>query len=303
MVPKFLKNMLSSPISMFRNYYDTEPMAEISIGQFCDYVRNANNNDFVEQIHAIRHPDTTGKEQRELKAKLPAVTISGTFSQRNTNGLQKYSGYICLDVDQKGNPQINDWSEIRNEMMDVLNVLFSALSVSGRGIFLIIPIAYPEKHLQHFNHLRRDFKKELQIEIDPACSNVSRLRGISHDPDAKFNADALKYEGIADDTIKYTELESPAVITDFDRLMDVIINLQRDITSDYHNWFRIGCALANEYGEAGRYYFHMLSQFYPKYSNQETDRQFNKCLKYKSGYSLKTIFYIADLHGVNLSQL
>ena len=71
-----------------------------------------------------------------------------------------------------------------------------------------------------------------------------------------------------------------------------------DITDGYKNWFAVGCALAKEFGQSGREYFHRASQFHPNYRNDKTDRQFSDCLRMKSNrYTLGTFFEIARRNG------
>ena len=43
----------------------------------------------------------------------------------------------------------------------------------------------------------------------------------------------------------------------------------RDITSDYNDWLKVGFALAGEFGEAGRSYFHAISSLYPDYDRRK----------------------------------
>ena len=66
-----------------------------------------------------------------------------------------------------------------------------------------------------------------------------------------------------------------------------------DVTTHYHDWYRIGMALASHYGEAGRDYYHRLSRFYPHYTPQETNKQYDRCLRYNTHrIHLGTLFYL-----------
>jgi hypothetical protein len=72
-----------------------------------------------------------------------------------------------------------------------------------------------------------------------------------------------------------------------------------DITEGYATWFSIGCALAKEFGENGRDYFHRTSQYNLTYHGGDTDQQFSNCLRMRSNqYSLGTFFEIARRHGI-----
>ena len=72
-----------------------------------------------------------------------------------------------------------------------------------------------------------------------------------------------------------------------------------DITGDYHQWLEIGFALKEALGEAGRDYFLRLSRFYPNYSEEEADKQFDKCMRSKGdGIKPRTLFYFAKQYGI-----
>lgn len=73
-----------------------------------------------------------------------------------------------------------------------------------------------------------------------------------------------------------------------------------DITRQYQNWFRIGCALAHEFGEEGRYWFHKISRVYNHYNEPDCDLQYNKCLKYskEDGVTIRTFFYLCKSFGI-----
>ena len=68
-----------------------------------------------------------------------------------------------------------------------------------------------------------------------------------------------------------------------------------DVTTHYHDWYRIGMALASHYGEAGRDYYHRISRFYPRYTPLETNQQYNRCLRYNTHrIRLGTLFYLLN---------
>ena len=67
-----------------------------------------------------------------------------------------------------------------------------------------------------------------------------------------------------------------------------------DITGNYHQWMRIGFALASAFGESGRGFYHRVSRFYSGYSNVECNRQYDRCLRARgSGVGLGTFIYLA----------
>ena len=54
-----------------------------------------------------------------------------------------------------------------------------------------------------------------------------------------------------------------------------------DIAPNYADWRDLGFALADALGESGRDYYHRLSRFYSGYTEIETNKQFDNCLKAK----------------------
>ncbi len=178
---------VNNKISLFRSYYETDPWASISI---LDFASNVIICDYEAEITELRKSEDK-KVRDEIKAKLPAVTVSGTFRERKNTGLINHSGFICVDFDEKKNPHISDWAEARDNIGSLAEVLFCALSVSARGCFAIIPVAFPDKHVAHFEALQRIFS-DIGYICDPT-SDVSRLRGISSDRGATWNENARTF--------------------------------------------------------------------------------------------------------------
>lgn len=178
---------VNNKISLFRSYYETDPWASLSI---LDFASNVIVCDYKAEIAELRKAED--KETRDkIKAQLPAVTVSGVFRERNNEGLIRHSGFVCVDFDEKQNSHIKDWGEARDIIGELAEVLFCALSVSARGCFAIIPVALPDQHVAHFKALQKIFA-DIGFICDPT-SDVSRLRGISSDPDATWNENAKTF--------------------------------------------------------------------------------------------------------------
>ena len=77
---------------------------------------------------------------------------------------------------------------------------------------------------------------------------------------------------------------------------------QVDIAPTYAQWRDLGFALSSELGESGRAYYHRLSSFYPNYSQQETDDQYDRCLRsHGTGITIKTFYQMAKDSNVSIS--
>jgi hypothetical protein len=77
-----------------------------------------------------------------------------------------------------------------------------------------------------------------------------------------------------------------------------------DIASNYADWRDLGFALADALGESGRSYYHRLSRFYSGYTETETNKQYDNCLKaHGHGGTIKTLYHLAKQAGVEIAIL
>ena len=91
------------------------------------------------------------------------------------------------------------------------------------------------------------------------------------------------------------------VASDVEFVLQQIEERHVDITADRLNWVRFGFAFADQFGEAGRSLYHRLCRFFPKYTEAETDKQYNNCLKSKgSGVTMRTFFMYARDAGIDI---
>ncbi|MEZ4942590.1 MAG: BT4734/BF3469 family protein [Saprospiraceae bacterium] len=257
-----------------------------------------------------------------VKSLLPAVTVSGVFSQRSADKLQFHSGLICLDIDGKDNRHIGNFADLKRHLANIEEVAYVGLSVSGQGYFVLIPLAYPERHLEHFLALQRDFAEYYKIKVDDACKDVSRLRGYTFDDDRIYRENAPAYSKLLLKSGQHAEfaeaykkgttngkrtVSNPVSNPTSKRginnawprntreaveaLVSEIVSCKTDITSPEPVWFEIGCALANEFGESGRDLFHTVSQFHFEYNYKEADAKFDHCLADRYRYNIGTFFH------------
>lgn len=86
---------------------------------------------------------------------------------------------------------------------------------------------------------------------------------------------------------------------DIESYISAIEQSGTDITGSYATWRDLGFALAEEYGETGRDYFHRISKNYAGYDAKECDAQFDKCLNAKGhGITIATFYHYAHQSGI-----
>lgn len=72
-----------------------------------------------------------------------------------------------------------------------------------------------------------------------------------------------------------------------------------DITKNYADWRNIGFAIAEEYGESGRNYFHRISKFHSSYDSKDCDEQYSKCINAKGhGVTIATLYHHLHQAGI-----
>lgn len=250
----------------------------------------------VEEIRGEADPD----KRTELKKKLPAFIPAGIFTNKTAGGLQRHSGFICIDIDAKDNADTDNFGKLKEFVFQIPQIAYCGLSVSGTGFFCLIPIADPAKHTDYFRAIERDFKR-CGIRIDRKCGNVNRLRFVSYDPAPYINTGAKVYDYImpAKDykaaQVLGREITGEEAKEKFAAVLREIEATRIDITGDYGQWFEILCAIASTFGHDGKAYAHAVSRQASCYDHEETERQYNEILKHNYGYSIGTFFHYARI--------
>lgn len=283
-------------VSRFENYMTPDNPSEVYLQDWLF------SDEFKEEVQLIRSTEDKAR-RNQLKSFLPAVTPSGTFSRRATNCLLKHSGFTQFDIDAQDNLHITNFPDLKKQLAKLPEVIYCGLSVSGNGFWGLVRIACPKHHQEHFKALREDFFK-WGIVIDDKPGNVASLRGYSYDEDPYFNPSAKLYRRVWTNTKDSNPINQPMMMNErgddekVKTCVEMIEKSRIDITVDYSDWFAIGCAFANTYGEAGRSLYHRVSYFHSEYSALNTDRQYNACLRRNYSYHLGTFFAICKDYGI-----
>jgi hypothetical protein len=292
---KTINNMdvLNTEVSFYANF-----SANPKNVRLLDFLTSTKYKSEVESIRSTSNKNRVD----QLKRRLPAITPSGIFSnKRGADFLLKHSGLICIDIDAKDNAGVTDFNNLKEYIAVLDCVAYCGLSVSGKGFFVIIPIASTKKHKEHFEALKIDFAAS-GLKIDSACGDVSRLRFASYDGRPYINQFAKPYGRVICGKPKRRVSLNTEINHRLIALVEAIEESETDITGGYHTWFELACALAGTYGEAGRELFHRISIFYPGYEVDRTDTEYDKVLK--AGYvevTENTVFHIAKENGVILN--
>ena len=252
---------------------------------------------FADKVAAVRAESDKAK-RKAIKELMSAFTPSCTCSPRTEANVLQHSGLLAFDIDLKDNLHIENYHELRHQLSNIAHVAYCGLSVSGTGIWGLVPITQPERHKEHFKALKEDFAS-IGIELDSAPSSPVSLRIVSYDPEGYFNNDAVPYERLYES--KKVQRVQRTTYADNDRiadLLDYIKTTGTDLTHTYEQWTAIAFAIASEYGEGGRDYFHILSSNHPEYDPAKVDKKYDNALKTGTGrVSIGTLYHLAKEAG------
>ena len=251
-----MKSVLDVQVSAYKNYYSKDPKT-------VNLLKWLNSDKYADKVLEVRK-ETDKSKRDSLKSQLPVITVSGLFDGRGSDKLIKHSGLIAIDIDYDHNRDIINFGDLKKEISKLDEIAYCGLSVSGNGYFCIIKIADPDDHISHFNAIYEDFKE--WINIDQSCSDVSRLRGYSYDPEAYFNHDAETYskklesekillpESKLNQDLAYELSKVESLIKQIEQKGVCILAPQSDGKGGYINYFEnVMVSLFNTFGEKTAY--------------------------------------------------
>lgn len=129
----------------------------------------------------------------------------------------------------------------------------------------------------------------------------------SFDPQDWLPLNNKVIENNSDVPAKLNDSQVPSDAESSDQVNDIELIISRlelsaiDITANYNDWCEIGFALVDGLGESGRAYFHRVSKFYPGYSVEECNKQYDKCLNSNgNGITLATLLYHIKQAGIDI---
>lgn len=289
----FFQKIEYTPVSLFRNYFDPIPVKAVSL---FDWLLS---EEYKSQVEVLRgEPDKT--KRRKIKSSLPCVTPSGIFDKRSNDRLIKHSGYICIDLDFQDNPSIKNWDRLKHSLSNIPGYCFGGLSASGQGMFMIIQIENPDEHMRHFHAIAETLRKRGLI-VDKQCKDIARLRGASYDDAPYLNEEAGIFTCTLEPTVYAPKMEvNPDNDVEYwvNKLIAEIETQGVNMAEYYDDWFALGQSIANEFGESGRGYFHIISRQSPKYNPYGCEYQYDKCLKNCSRKSIRTFFWYCKQFGL-----
>ena len=275
------------------------PTAECTLAEFLQ-LGLKQHKDTIDHIRSIEDKS----ERNRLKTTLlPSGSISVCLTTRESSKpldqrITQYNPLIVLDFDN-----LPDIEAAKQTLASLPYIYYAGLSVSGRGLFAIIPIAAAD-HTQHKTYFHA-LEKEMQtlgLTIDKACKDITRLRVISYDENPYINPDCTTYTLYETATPEQDPEETTT--EDLEALkLEEHISLweeQQIPLDDYDQWITVGMALSR-LGEPGRQAFHRVSRYSDKYTTKATDKAFDNFLHNTKEITLGSFYYICHINGIHPS--
>ncbi len=279
-------------ISYFDKVQNNRPSEEINLDGFLNDVKNGRWQDQILKLRTV----PIEADQKQLKKKLPAVTISGTFKVRKASSLLESSGFIAMDIDD-----IEDVERLK-KLLELDTYVYSFFhSCRGNGLCVLFKTD-PQKHLESFLGLQSYFWERYQQPIDPSGKDVSRARFVSYDPFLYCNPASKVFKQYPKKKKQVPKtFQIVTTSEDFDFVVDQINNRALDITGDYEQWLQIGFSIYTKLGDSGKNIYQAISQHSPKYDHQATEKQWKHICRHQGkGITIATFFYFAKQYGVEI---
>jgi len=205
-------------ITIFKDIKQTSQPFYRDVKLILGRIREGASKDIVKKIRTEKD-----KESRNiLKAKLPAICFSGTFSKRADNALVDHSGLICLDFDEyKTNKEMLQEKQRLSKDKFVYSVF---VSPSGNGLKALVKIPKDvDNHKNYFLSLQNHFNSD---NFDKSCKNVSRVCYESYDPLIHINEVSSLWDKIEEE--EYVEITKSIdtitiPVTDENKIVEILV--------------------------------------------------------------------------------
>lgn len=282
---------MGNAISIYNRASDIDSQETIPFDIFLDNIKTGYWQDIVLPIRLIKDKD----ERDKAKKKAPNVTVSGVFSRRKDDSILSHSGYIGIDIDNC------DHEAVKQMLQNDRYIVAAFASISGRGLCIIIKVS-PKKHREAFQGFCEYLYSSYNLVADPTSINPSRARFVSFDP-------SIWIADVFDQFAQYPKEKPPKKIAkviyssdDFQNVLKQIVARKLNIVESYYEWLRIGFSFVHKFGDNGREYFHLVSQYSSKYDPDVCDRQYTACLKHtgKQETTISTFYHYAKEAGCEI---
>ena len=245
------------------------------------------------EIEAVRRIDRQANESEYRRAKdnilsfIPSCVCKGKTGK--AENVEHVNNLIAIDLDAKDNEGVT-LETMRTKINSLPYVMYSSLSVGGKGMYALIAISESNKNdfKAVFNALNEDFKA-LGLTLDGSCVNVNRERYMSFDDNEYWNDKAEIYDKkISIPTQVHTHpskvgenANKPLTAREYNKVRDMVKDIKANkiqVSKNHDDTLKIANAIATILGEEGRELLHIIRSQREGYDEYKTDKTFDYVL-------------------------
>ena len=277
-----------------------------------------------DQTTALRILLQEGRKEEYKTSKgnlLPSVTFGGTFDYRTTNtetlsregktGLLRGSGFVIIDIDHISETGLS-LQELKDRISEdrEIGVRLVFTSPSGDGLKVVCRVSSQitdkDSYKTAYNSLRHFINSKYGEIVDKSGSDISRLCLLCYDRDARIQD---YEETFSPDLHPVPKKERP--VRDYqytysgeDGIEEIVRRVEesgRDIAPDYGDYLKLVYSFTS-LGERGRGLLHRVCSLSSKYRPEDTDKDFNNCLRSGESQSIGTFVNMARDNGIDVTK-
>lgn len=285
-----VKDLLFTQFNYYHRVNYSTSYNDITLSDWIDL-----SYDYKDKVENIRLLRIRNQPYKELKTtQLPCVTITGHYLNTRKKGYEdRFNPIIAIDIDSNDNPDIDDWEQIKEKVMQLPYIFFSSLSCSGSGVFCLACIDLSVVKTYHdiaslYSSIEEEFKTKLNLIIDKNCSDSTRTRFLSYDGDYIIKSSGQEIEEYSKKSVTthhFIDDRQPESPTDWKWSDDFtykaiyhLITIDNYQSNDYGSWLS-DCWRLCWLGEKGHTLFMMLSEKSDKYDLEAAEYKFSSCYK------------------------
>lgn len=244
-----------------------------------------------EEIEAVRSIDRQANESeyKKAKEKVLSYTPSCVCASTTAKEVKEINPLIAIDLDAKDNEGVT-LEEMRKRINSLPYVMYSSLSVGGRGMYALIPILDENKNdfKGVFKALESDFKA-LGLILDSSCVNVNRERYMSYDDNEYWNTKCEIYDKKINIPTQVNTHPSkvgenankPLTAREYNKVRDMVEDIKQNrliLTKNHTDTLMLANCIANVWGEEGRELLHIIRSQREGYDEYKTDCNYDYVL-------------------------
>ena len=282
------------------------------------------DRELQDQTTALRILLQEGRKEEYKTSKgnlLPSVTFGGTFDYRTTNtetlsregktGLLRGSGFVIIDIDHISETglSLQDLKDRISEDREIgVRLVFT--SPSGDGLKVVCRVSSQitdtDSYKTAYNSLRHFINSKYGEIVDKSGSDISRLCLLCCDRDARIQDFE---ETFSPDLHPVPQKERPVREYTYsysgeDGIEEIVRRVEesgRDIAPDYGDYLKLVYSFTS-LGERGRGLLHRVCSLSSKYRPEDTDKDFNNCLRSGESQSIGTFINMARDNGIDVTK-